>query len=120
MKHLHMFTAIIAVGLFLYQAGLVFLGKNLILSRTFKGVSHLIYLLLIVSGLYLFWQLSQVAGAQHWVIAKAILLVVAISASVKALRNPALNQKRVGIIIAGGAYAAILVLAITKPMLSMS
>lgn len=77
MKHLHMLMAVITIGLYLYQAGMIFSGKHLALSRAFKGASHAIYLLLLVSGVFLLWQLWQVAGAQHWAIAKIVLLVVA-------------------------------------------
>lgn len=117
MKHLHMLMAVITIGLYLYQAGMIFSGKHLALSRAFKGTSHAIYLLLLVSGVFLLWQLWQVAGAQHWAIAKIVLLVVAISANIKALRNPILNQKKAGMMIAGVAYVGIIILAVTKPML---
>lgn len=117
MKHLHMLMAVMTIALYLYQAGLIFSNKNLALSRGFKGASHAIYLLLLVSGMYLLWQLWQVAGAQHWAVAKLVLLVVAISANIKALRNSALNQKKAGMMIAGVAYVGIIILAITKPML---
>ncbi|MDO4440987.1 MAG: SirB2 family protein [Moraxella sp.] len=118
MKHLHMLTALITLVLFVYQAVFVFSGKSLVLSRAFKGVSHLIYLLLVGSGLYLFWQLSQVAGVQHWAIIKLVLLVAAVSATIKALRPTNQNsQARAGILIALIAYIGIVVLAITKPTL---
>ncbi|UYZ96150.1 hypothetical protein LP090_09180 [Moraxella bovis] len=46
-----------------------------------------------------------------------MLLAVAISANIKALRAPLLSQKKAGMVIAGIAYVGILVLAVTKPML---
>lgn len=117
MKHLHLLMAVITIALFLYQAMIVFTKGQLSLSSAFKAMSHVVYLLLVVSGLYLLWQLWQVAGAQHWALAKMVLLIVAISANVKALRHPALNQKKAGMLIAGVAYAGILILAIAKPIL---
>lgn len=117
MTHLHMLMAGITVVLFLYQAGLIFSGKMLTSSRQFTIISHIIYTLLVLSGGYLLWQLWQVAGIQHWAIAKIILLIVAISANIKALRNPTPNQKKAGMMVSGIAYAGIILLAITKPML---
>lgn len=80
MKHLHMLMAFITLGLFLYQVIFVFCGKKPPLSRAFKRASHLIYLLLVGSGLYLFWQLTQVIGVQYWVLVKLVLLFVAVAA----------------------------------------
>lgn len=119
MKHLHMLMALITLCLFAYQAQFVVRGKTLALSRAFKGVSHLVYLLLVGSGLWLFWQLTQVAGVQHWAIAKMILLVMAVSANIKAMRptNHA-GQAKAGMLIAFVAYVGVIVLAVTKPMLA--
>lgn len=118
MKHLHMLMAVITVGLFLYQAGLILVGKSAMSSKAFKGASHLIYLLLVGSGLYLTWALSQVAGVQHWAIAKIILLVMAVSATIKATRpSVSVSQAKAGLMISAVAYVGIVVLAITKPML---
>ena len=117
MKHLHLLMVVITIGLFLYQTGLIFAGGQVTQSRTFKIASHIIYLLLAGSGLYLMWQLWQVSGAQHWAVVKIMLLAVAVSANIKALRAPLLSQKKAGMVIAGIAYVGILVLAVTKPML---
>lgn len=119
MKHFHLLMVAITILLFLYQAVLVFLGKTVARSKAFTGVSHLIYTLLVISGLFLFWQLYQATGTlQHWAIAKLILLVMAVSANIKAIRNQASSgQAKAGMLIAGVAYVGIVVLAITKPML---
>lgn len=120
MKHFHLLMVAITILLFLYQAVLVFLGKTVARSKAFTGVSHLIYTLLVISGLFLFWQLYQATGTlQHWAIAKLILLVMAVSANIKAIRNQAVSsgQAKAGMLIAGVAYVGIVVLAITKPML---
>lgn len=116
MKHLHMLMALITLGLFFYQAVVVFGGKQLVLSRAFKGMSHLIYLLLVGTGLYLFWQLMQVIGVQYWAVAKLMLLFVAVSANIKAIRPINTNvQARAGVLIAATAYLIIVILAYTKP-----
>lgn len=117
MKHLHMLMALIAIVLFVYQASFVVRGRTVALSKAFKGVSHLFYLLLVASGLYLFWQIYQVAGLQHWAVAKIILLIVAVSANIKAIRpNTTLAQAKAGMFLAMVSYVGILVLAISKPM----
>ncbi|WP_323841832.1 MULTISPECIES: SirB2 family protein [unclassified Moraxella] len=118
MKHLHLLMAFFTLLIFAYQAVFVVSGKQLILSRTFKGINHLVYLLLVSSGLMLFWQLTQVAGLQHWAIAKLVLLIVAISANVKALRPAStIGQSKAGMLIAAIAYVGVIILALTKPVL---
>lgn len=116
MKHLHMLMAVVTIALYLYQASLVMRAKPT-LSKAFKGASHAIYTLLVASGLYLFWQIYQVAGFQAWAVAKIILLIVAVSAVIKALRpSTALPQAKAGFLIAGVAYVGIVFLAVAKPM----
>ncbi len=119
MKHVHMLMAALTLLLFVYQAAMVFSGKSVKLSAAFKGVSHLIYTVLMLTGLWLFWQLYQVAGVQHWAIAKLVLLIVAVSANIKALRNQdvAPSQAKAGMMIAAVAYAGIIYMAIAKPIL---
>lgn len=117
MKHLHMLMALITIILYLYQASFVMRGQKPALSKSFKGVSHAIYLLLIISGFVLFWQIYQVAGVQAWIVAKIVLLVVAVSANIKALRpSTHLAQTKAGFLISGIAYAGIVFLALSKPM----
>lgn len=119
MKHLHLLMVAITLLLFIVQAVPIFAGKTFHRSKVFTGISHAAYTLLVLSGLYLFWQLYQAAGVQHWALAKLVLLIVAVSANIKALRRQAvsLSQSRAGMMIAGVAYAGIVILAITKPML---
>lgn len=118
MKHLHMLMAVIAIVLYLYQAAQIIGNKPMSLSKAFKGMSHVFYLLLVGSGLYLFWQIYQVAGMQHWAVAKIVLLVVAVSANIKAIRPKTTQaQAKAGMLLAGVAYAGILILAVVKPIL---
>lgn len=116
MKHLHLLMALITLCLYFYQAIFVISGKQVNLSTAFKGLSHVIYLLLVGSGLYLFWQLTQVAGVQHWAIAKLVLLIMAVSANIKAIRpTNSAGQAKAGMLVALVAYLGVIVLAITKP-----
>lgn len=118
MKHLHMLMAVVAIILYVYQAAQVAGNKPMTLSKTFKGISHVFYVLLVGSGLYLFWQIYQVAGMQHWALAKIVLLVVAVSANIKAIRPSTTNaQAKAGMLLAGVAYVGIVILAFVKPML---
>lgn len=118
MKHLHMLMAVITIALYLYQASFVVRGTKPSLNKAFKGASHAVYTMLVASGLYMFWQLYQVAGFQAWAFAKLILLIMAVSASIKALRPAtALSQAKAGFLVAGVAYVGIVWLAIAKPML---
>ena len=65
------------------------------------------------------WLLMYLLDANapvQWVIAKIILLIAAISATVKAYSYTATkSQSRVGILIAAIAYTGILILAYVKP-----
>lgn len=79
------------------------------------AISHTVYTLAVLTGLYLLVALSRVAGIQHWAIAKVILLIVAISAFIKARRNP--SMARAGVFIIWVCMAGILFLAFAKPML---
>lgn len=118
MKHLHLTMVAITLALFLYQVFLLMTKGKIELSRLFKVASHVIYLLLLGSGLYLFWQLYQVAGVQHWAVAKLLLLFAAVSANIKAARPTVLpNQAKAGMLLAGVAYAGIITLAMIKPTL---
>lgn len=61
-------------------------------------------------------QLMSANAPVQWVFAKIILLVAALSASIKAFNNNAtLSQRKTGILIAGVAYIGIVVLAFSKP-----
>lgn len=118
MKHLHMLMAVITIVLFLYQLSFVVRGTKPTLNKAFKGASHAVYTTLVVSGLYMFWQLYQVAGFQAWAFAKMVLLVMAVSANIKAIRPAtALPQAKAGFLIASVAYAGIVWLAIAKLVL---
>ena len=117
MKHLHMLMAAITIALYLYQVSFLVRGTKPALSKAFKGASHAIYMALVLTGLYLFWQIYQVAGVQMWAVLKVVLLVVAVSANIKAIRPSTTPvQTKAGFVIAGLAYLGIVWLAVVKPM----
>lgn len=115
MKHLHTLLAVILILLFLYQSFLV-LSSSSRAPRTVKIVNHIVYALIIASGAWMLMQLMSANAPVQWVFAKIILLIAAISASIKAFNpNATYSQSKVGIAIAAIAYIGIVILAIVKP-----
>lgn len=113
MKHFHLFMAFLTLMCFAYST--VMIVKSKALSKTYQIVSHIVYTFVVLTGGYLLWQLSQVAGVQHWAYAKLILLIVAISAMIKARKNP--SHAKAGILLAWVALSGIIGLAFIKPVL---
>lgn len=113
MKHFHLLMVVLTLGAFIYSSVAIIRQKPL--GKVYQIASHVIYTLVVVTGAFLLWQLSQVAGVQHWAYAKIVLLIVAISAMIKARKNPA--TAKAGILLSWIALIAILGLAITKPIL---
>lgn len=115
MKHLHMLIALLIIVLFIYQSYLV-LSANRRAPRAVKVISHILYALIILSGAVMLMQLMSANVPVQWVFAKIILLLAAISSSVKAFNNHSTPvQQKAGIFIAGAAYLGIVVLAFAKP-----
>ena len=115
MKHLHMLMAVITVVLFLWQSYLV-MAKGTRFDKKGKIASHVVYTLLIISGVLNVMPLLSASAPLQWVAAKIILLIAAISASIKAFRATATPaQSKSGIFIAFIAYVAIFILAFVKP-----
>ena len=115
MKHLHMLMAVLIIVLFLYQSYLG-VSSNSQAPRVVKSSTHIVYARIILSGAGILMQLMSANAPVQWVFAKIILLVAAISASMKAFNNHATPaQSTAGILIASLAYAGILILAIAKP-----
>ena len=115
MKHLHTLLVFILIALFVYQSFLV-LSANKRAPRPIKIANHILYALVIVTGAWMLMQLMAVNAPVQWVFAKIILLVAAISSSVKAFNIQATpSQSKVGIAIAGIAYIGIVILAYAKP-----
>ena len=115
MKHLHMLMAVLLIALFLYQSYVV-LSANKKPPFAVKISTHILYAVIIISGAGMLVQLMSVNAPVQWVFAKVILLVAALSASIKAFNDKATpSQRKTGILIAGIAYVGILVLAFSKP-----
>ncbi len=115
MKHLHTLLAVLVIALFIYQSYLA-LSAERRAPRPIKIATHILYALIIVSGAWMLMQLMSAQAPIQWVFAKIILLVAAISASIKAFHTHATpTQSKVGILIAAVAYAGIVTLAYVKP-----
>lgn len=115
MKHLHMMMAFITIGLFIWQSYKT-LSSQQPLSKKSKIATHVVYTLLIISGIVTVMPLLSLDVPLQWLAAKIILLIAAISASMKAFRASATpTQSKTGILIAGLAYIGILFLAFVKP-----
>lgn len=116
MKHLHMLMAFLTVGLFCYSSYCILAQKTV--GKAYMVITHTLYALLVGTGLYLLWLLGKAgAGPQHWAYAKIVLLVVAVSAIIKARKSKTKNQAKAGILVSFVALVAILGLAFSKPML---
>ena len=115
MKHLHTLLALLVIILFIYQSYLVLTAERRA-PRAIKIANHLLYALIIISGGWMLMQLMSAQAPVQWVFAKIILLVAAISASIKAFHlHATVSQSKVGILIAGVAYIGIVILAYVKP-----
>ena len=115
MKHMHMLLAVLIIALFLYQSYLV-LGNKERAPRAVKIGNHLLYALVLLSGAWMLFALLSANAPVQWVIAKMVLFIAAISASMKAF-NPRSTpiQTKAGVFIATIAYIGIVILAYAKP-----
>ena len=115
MKHLHMLMAVLVIILFLYQSYLA-ISADKRAPKAVKIGTHILYAVLILSGGWMLMQLMSVDAPVQWVMAKIVLLVAAISASMKAFKPQATAaQTKAGVFIAGVAYIGIVLLAVIKP-----
>lgn len=116
MKHLHMLMAVLTLGCFCYSAFCILTQKQV--GKLYMAVTHTLYAVLVGTGFYLLWLLGKAgAGPQHWAYAKLILLVVAVSAVIKARKSTELAKAKAGLMVVFVALAGIVALAITKPVL---
>lgn len=121
-KVLHMSFGVLAILMFATRAVLGMLAPSPSgqlasagMSKFFKIAPHIVYTVVLLTGLSV---LMYLPIYPHWIFAKIVLFLVAISASVKAFRDTAtVSQFKTGVFVATIAYVAILWLAIAKPVL---
>ena len=115
MKHLHLLMVLVIISLFIYQCYTVMPPRQPI-KKPVKIITHISYALVILTGGWMLIQLMSVNAPVQWVFAKIILLIAAISASIKAFRATATPaQSKAGMFIAAIAYVGIITLAVIKP-----
>ncbi|MDO5651193.1 MAG: SirB2 family protein [Moraxella sp.] len=115
MKHFHLLMMAVTLALFMLSSYRILTDKPA--NRALFITSHVVYLLVVATGLVLLYPLWQAAGVQHWAIAKIILLIVAISAMIKARKNQGKPAAKAGIFVAAVAVGCLLGFAIFKPIL---
>lgn len=121
MKHLHILMAVMTIAIFLYQFFCILTlrpanSSKPLLSKPLKIATHIVYTLLVIAGIMLVMPLAQTVGVPGWVVAKIVLFIVAISATIKATRpTTTAVQAKAGMVIALIAYIAIVTLAVLKP-----
>lgn len=121
-KVLHMSFGVLAILMFATRAVLGMLAPSpngqlasAGLTKFFKIAPHIVYTVVVLAGV---WMLLLLPIYPHWIFAKIVLFLVAISSSVKAFRDTAsVNEFKMGVLVASVAYVAILWLAIAKPVL---
>lgn len=115
MKHVHMLMAFLTIGFFCYSAFCIIKQKQV--GKAYMAITHTLYALLVGSGVWLLWDILKVTTSEHWIYAKIVLLIVAISSTIKARRAKTPEQAKAGIGLMGVALLGILVLVVTKPTL---
>lgn len=126
MKHMHMLMAFLTIALFLYQLGLVYGGRVAALNqRSLKIASHVLYTLLLLSGVLTLMPLAKIIGIPFWLWAKIALWVIAIVATVFGLRQAQVAAStattvpvsaKAMMVVGLIAYMGIVALAFIKPM----
>lgn len=116
MKHFHILVAVLTIAMFCYSSFCIINNKTV--SKAYMAITHTLYAFLVGTGVYLLYLLGKAgAGPQHWAYAKIVLLVVAVSAIIKARKSATKNQAKAGILLSFVALVGIVVLAFTKPVL---
>ncbi|MCS3457451.1 putative membrane protein SirB2 [Aeromonas sp. BIGb0405] len=114
LKHLHMTLAIVSILLFIYRWALAINESPRLQQRWLKIVPHLNDTLLLLAGIMLAVTLQMSPGAQPWLLAKLIALVVYIGLGVMALKRPDRKQKVIAGIAALLVFNYIIGVAVSK------
>lgn len=85
-KSVHVGTAALTITLFVIRVGWMLWSPGLLQQRWVKVVPHVIDTVLLVSALWLAWQLGA-AGTHGWLAAKVIGLVVYIALGTIAIKR---------------------------------
>lgn len=126
MKHLHLSLVVVFLALVIAQVYCVFAKKRP--ANLLKISTHIMAMLLLMPAVLMVIELVKAGVRPHWALAKAILMVVVISAMGKSMRahrayllditnTQAAQKARVGAMMAVIVCVAIVWLAFAKPML---
>lgn len=98
-KSLHVGTVTVTACLFVLRVGWMIWSPGRLSARWVKVVPHVIDTLLLLSGIWLAWQIGA-AGVKGWLTAKIVGLVVYIVLGMVALRRGRTPAIRIGAAVA--------------------
>lgn len=115
-KSVHVTAVALSIGLFLVRSAWALQGSARLQRTWVRVLPHVIDSVLLVSALWLAWQLTRVPGSAHgWLAAKLIGLVVYILAGTLVIKRArSVGAKASALVIALAAFAYIVAVAITK------
>lgn len=115
-KHLHITLVALSGLLFIYRGLVLFGGRGKALPKWSRIAPHIVDTLLLLAGITLAVMSHQYPGAQNWLTAKLVGLVIYIGLGTVALKR----RKPVAWVAALLVYAWIIAVAVTKsPLLGL-
>lgn len=115
LKILHLTTVILSISGFVARGSLMLADSPLVWNRWIRTFPHIVDTLLLISGGWLAYMISQIPGNSGWLTAKLIALVLYVVLGVYALRRGRTKTIRVAALLAAIATFGYMVLvAITK------
>lgn len=115
-KSVHVIAVVLSIGLFLVRSAWALQGSARLQQTWVRVLPHVIDTVLLLSALWLAWQLTRVPGTAHgWLAAKLVGLVVYIVAGTLVIKRArSSGAKAVALAIALATFAYIVAVAITK------
>jgi uncharacterized membrane protein SirB2 len=116
-RGVHVAAAATSLALFVLRAGWMLGSPSRLETRWVKVVPHVVDTALLVSALWLAWQLGG-AGVRGWLAAKVIAVLVYIAAGTVALKRGRTRGVRItALVIALATFGYIVAVALTKSAL---
>lgn len=113
-RHLHVASVTLSIALFAVRAGWMLRAPERLQQRWVKTVPHVVDTVLLLSGVWLAWQLGT-AGVRGWLPAKLVALVVYIVLGAVALRYGRTRGVRIAAAVGAIlAFGYIIAVALTK------
>jgi len=118
-KHVHMSAAGLSLGLFVLRSAWMMAAPQQLARRWVRIAPHAVDTVLLVSALWLAWQIGFAANA-HWLSAKIVALLAYIALGTIALkRGRTLRMRVVAFVAALAVFGYIVSVAITKSPLGL-